>query len=80
MMGELLTADEVATMLKISTWQVYDLAKQRSRTGEVRKDPLPTIRLGSLMRFSREDVEAWLTKQQQKKTRTREALARMILT
>jgi predicted DNA-binding transcriptional regulator AlpA len=59
-MTELLTADEVAALLKISKCQVYELAKPRTRSGDVRENPLPSIRLGSSVRFNHEAIERWL--------------------
>jgi hypothetical protein len=43
-MGEILTADEVAAVLKINKWLVYELAKQRTRSGAVREHPSPVLR------------------------------------
>lgn len=59
---EILTADEVASLLKISRWHVYELARERTKSGDLRKDPLPCIRLGKAVRFRRSDVEAWIEK------------------
>lgn len=59
-MTELLTAVEVAALLKVSKCQVYELAKNRSRTGDLRENPLPVVKVGSLIRFKRSDVEAWI--------------------
>ena len=39
-MTALLTVDEVADLLKVSKWQVYELAKERSRSGELRPSGL----------------------------------------
>lgn len=57
---EILTADEVAALLKISKSQVYELANQKTRTGEVRKHPIPVVRIGTSVRFRRTDVVGWL--------------------
>lgn len=59
-MTDLLTVDDLASLLKVSKWQVYELAKERTRSGDVRDNPLPCIRIGSLVRFNKEDVEVWL--------------------
>ena len=59
-MGEILTAAELATILKISKWQVYELAKTRTRSGDERKQPLPVLRIGTSVRFRKTEVEAWL--------------------
>lgn len=60
---EILTAQELAVMLKISKSQVYELANDKTRTGEVRENPIPCVRLGTSVRFVRKDVEAWLVNQ-----------------
>jgi excisionase family DNA binding protein len=49
----LLGADEVATLLAIPRSSVYEYARRR-------KDPLPAIRIGRHVRFSRSDLERWL--------------------
>jgi predicted DNA-binding transcriptional regulator AlpA len=59
---EILTAGEVAAWLKISKSQVYELAKEHTRKGEVRSNPLPAFRMGGTVRFRRSDVEAWIEK------------------
>jgi predicted DNA-binding transcriptional regulator AlpA len=46
--------------LKVSKWQVYELAKERTLSGDLRANPLPSIRIGSLVRFRKSDVEAWI--------------------
>ena len=50
---EILTADEVAAMLKISKGQVYELAKERTKSGDVRENPIPCLRLGKSDGFAR---------------------------
>jgi excisionase family DNA binding protein len=59
---EILTVDEVAALLRMSRSQVYELAKARSRSGELREHPLPVLRIGSSVRFRKSDVEAWIEK------------------
>lgn len=61
-MTELLTVSELATLLKMSRSQVYELTKERTRSGDVRTNPIPVMRIGTAVRFRKEDVEAWLTK------------------
>jgi excisionase family DNA binding protein len=61
-MDEILTAEELAASLKISKSQVYELANERTRTGEVRKNPIPAVRMGTSVRFRRCDVDLWLAK------------------
>ena len=61
-MIEILTADEVAAMLRISKGQVYEMSKGRTRSGELREHPLPVLRIGSAVRFRKSDVEEWIEK------------------
>jgi len=57
---EILTAEEVAALLRISKWHVYGLVKQRTKSGDVRENPLPCVRLGKSIRFSKAAVEGWI--------------------
>lgn len=50
---EILTASEVAAILKISKRQVYELAKQA-------ENPIPSIRIRTSVRFRKNDVEGWV--------------------
>ena len=59
---ETLTADEVAAWLKISKRHVYELVKKRTRSGDLRKNPLPCVRFGKSVRFSKAAVEQWIEK------------------
>lgn len=59
---EILTVTEVAALLKISKSQVYELANQKTRTGEARKHPIPVLRIGTSVRFCKADVVGWLGK------------------
>lgn len=59
-MEQLLTVDEVAKLLRVSIWHVYELAQPRHKSGDIRANPLPCIRLGKSVRFSKEAVEGWL--------------------
>lgn len=57
---EILTAGEVAAMLRVSKRQVYELCKQRTPSGDVREHPMPCVRLGKLVRFNKAAVEEWV--------------------
>jgi excisionase family DNA binding protein len=59
---EILTADEVAAMLKVSKRHVYELTRDRTQSGEIREHPLPVVRFGASVRFRRSDVEEWIEK------------------
>ena len=52
-MGDILTASEVAAMLKISKRQVYALAKESN-------NPIPCIRIRTSVRFRKVDVDGWI--------------------
>lgn len=59
---EILTVAELAAWLKISKRHVYELAKARTRSGDVREHPLPVLRINSSVRFRRKDIEDWIEK------------------
>jgi predicted DNA-binding transcriptional regulator AlpA len=59
-MTELITVVAVANLLHLSKSQVYELTNPRTRSGDVRTNPLPALRLGTAVRFREHDVEAWL--------------------
>jgi len=52
-MSDILTASEVAAMLKISKRQVYALAKET-------ENPIPSIRIRTSVRFRKVDIDGWL--------------------
>lgn len=57
---EILTVKEVASLLRVSIWHVYELTQPRHKSGDIRENPLPCIRLGKAVRFSKAAVEQWL--------------------
>jgi len=59
---EIWKVDDVATLLQLSKSQVYELTKQRTRSGDLREHPLPVLRMGGAVRFIRKDVEDWVEK------------------
>lgn len=60
MMDEILTVDELAALLKMSKSQVYEMTRERTRTGAMRQNPLPVLKIHSNIRFRKRDIEAWL--------------------
>jgi excisionase family DNA binding protein len=50
---EILTASEVAAILRISKRQVYELAKGS-------ENPIPTLRIRTSVRFRKSDVDGWI--------------------
>jgi len=47
---QLLTAEQVAEFLRLSTWQIYELA----RRGEI-----PHVRIGRVVRFRSDTLDEW---------------------
>ena len=52
----LLTAEEVARLLRVPRSSVYEYARRRQR-------PLPFVAIGRHRRFQRRDLERWLAQQ-----------------
>lgn len=63
-MSEILTIDELSAWLKVSKRSVYELVSSRGRARM--KHPLPVLRIGSTIRFVREDVQAWINQLKEK--------------
>lgn len=59
-MSEIMTVAEVASLLRLSRSQVYELTKPRQRSGDLRDNPLPALRMGAAVRFRKYDVDAWV--------------------
>jgi excisionase family DNA binding protein len=59
-MTDILTVDDLAAMLKMSKSQIYKLTQARTESGELRKHPLPVLRIGTSVRFRKADVEVWI--------------------
>ena len=57
-MATILTLEETAQLLRMKPASVYELTRARTRAKH--KHPLPVIRIGSALRFSREAIEQWL--------------------
>ena len=62
-MGEILTVDELASLLKMNRRQIYSMTESRTRARQ--KHPLPIMRVNGNLRFSRTAVEAWLQQLQE---------------
>ena len=52
-LSEILTPEEVATLLRVKPSWVYEKSRTRSR------NPLPVHRIGRYLRFRRSEVLAW---------------------
>jgi excisionase family DNA binding protein len=61
--GEVLTVDELAALLKMNKRQIYEMTSARTRAKQ--KHPLPLVRVNGNLRFSRPAVEAWWAKLQE---------------
>jgi excisionase family DNA binding protein len=59
---EILTVAEVAAMLKMSRGQVYEMTKERTRSGAMRDNPIPFLKINGNVRFRKNDIEAWIEK------------------
>ena len=62
LMTEILTVAELAAMLKMSNRQIYEMTTTRTRTGSMRENPLPVVRINGNLRFRKSDVEEWIEK------------------
>ena len=56
--SELLTADELASLLKMRRQQVYEQTRHRARVRQAL--PLPFLRINGNLRFRRADIAIWL--------------------
>jgi excisionase family DNA binding protein len=61
--GEILTVDELAQLLKMTRRQIYSMTETRTRAKQ--EHPLPILRVNGNLRFSRTAVEVWLQKLQE---------------
>jgi excisionase family DNA binding protein len=61
---ELLTPDQLAEWLHLSRRSVYELCSARGQ--QKQKAPLPFLRIAGKLRFSREAINQWLLKMQEK--------------
>jgi excisionase family DNA binding protein len=63
-MSDILTIDEVASLLRVSKKSVYEWTSERGRT-RMKSNPFPVLRINSTIRFVRVDVLAWINKQKE---------------
>jgi excisionase family DNA binding protein len=61
--GEILTVDELASLLKMTRRQIYSMTETRTRVKQ--EHPLPILRVNGNLRFSRTAVEQWLQELQE---------------
>lgn len=65
---EILTVDDLAELLKMSKGQIYEMTKARTRTGSMKKNPLPVLKINGNLRFRKTDVDSWISRLVQGKT------------
>ncbi len=58
MLDEILTLDDVASILKTTPSSIYGMTRERARIRH--KHPLPVLRLVCGLRFRKSDIEQWL--------------------
>lgn len=56
--SEILTVEDLASWLKFSKGQVYDLTRSRAKARH--SYPVPTLRINGNLRFLKSDIEKWL--------------------
>ena len=59
-MGEILTIDELAALLKMTRRQIYTMCEIRTRNGAMKDHPLPVLKINGNLRFRKSDVDSWL--------------------
>jgi predicted DNA-binding transcriptional regulator AlpA len=61
-MIEILTVDDLAAMLKMNKRQIYEMTKTRTRSGAMRENPIPVVKINGNVRFRKSDIEDWIEK------------------
>jgi predicted DNA-binding transcriptional regulator AlpA len=46
----------------MSKGQIYEMTKQRTRTGSMKNHPLPVLKINGNLRFRKSDVDSWLAR------------------
>lgn len=59
---EILTVADLAALLKMSTGQVYEMTRNRTRSGVMRDNPIPVVKINGNVRFRKSDIENWIEK------------------
>ena len=59
---EILTVEELAAMLKMSKGQVYEMTRARTRSGAMRDNPIPVLKINGNVRFRKSDIVHWVEK------------------
>lgn len=69
-MGEILTIDELATLLKMTRRQIYTMTETRTSSGAMKTNPLPVLKINGNLRFRRAAIDGWLLKLENNKAIT----------
>jgi predicted DNA-binding transcriptional regulator AlpA len=59
--NDILTVDDLAQLLKMTRRQIYEMTAARTRTGAMKKHPVPSLRINGNLRFRRGDIDRWLS-------------------
>lgn len=62
-MPEIMTVKQLADYLQMTARQIYSMCEERTRTGTMRHNPLPKLKINGNLRFARVDVESWLQRE-----------------
>jgi excisionase family DNA binding protein len=62
-MADILTISQQAVRLQVSERNIYELTRERNRTGQ--RVPLPCIRIGRCVRFKSDNIDQWLLELQE---------------
>ena len=66
-MGEILTIDELAVLLRMSKRQIYTMTETRTSSGVMKANPLPVLKINGNLRFRRAAIDVWLLKLEEQK-------------
>jgi predicted DNA-binding transcriptional regulator AlpA len=69
-MGDILTIDELAALLKMSKRQIYTMTETRTSSGAMKTNPLPVLKINGNLRFRRAAIDEWLLKLENNKALT----------
>jgi predicted DNA-binding transcriptional regulator AlpA len=59
-MGEILTINELAALLKMTRRQIYTMCESRTRNGAMKDHPLPVLKINGNLRFRKAEIDSWL--------------------
>jgi predicted DNA-binding transcriptional regulator AlpA len=62
---EILTVDELATLLKMTKRQIYTMTETRAQSGAMKAHPLPALKINGNLRFRKAPIDEWILKVEQ---------------